>query len=101
MPVSVRRSAADMIIAMLQSNPAKRPSVNKLYLFDFIKAHHIPSFLPVSCLTMSPRDHEIEGGERDIGVNRRPLLEINDNLGKRPCAWGWRFIFKKMCPLDI
>ncbi|XP_037037150.1 serine/threonine-protein kinase polo [Bradysia coprophila] len=80
MPISVRRSAADMIIAMLQSNPQKRPSVNKLYLFEFIKNHHIPSFLPTSCLTMAPRADEIEGGERDIGVNRRPLLEINDNL---------------------
>lgn len=79
MPVSVRRSAAEMIIAMLQSNPQKRPSVNKLYLFEFIKGHHIPSFLPSSCLTMAPRADEIEGG--DIGYNRKPLLEINDNLG--------------------
>lgn len=30
---------------------------------------------------MAPRADEIEGGERDLGVNRRPLLEINDNLG--------------------
>lgn len=81
MPVSVRRSAADMIVAMLQSNPQKRPSVNKLYHYEFIKGHHIPSFLPVSCLSMAPRADEIEGGERDIGINRRPLLEINDNLG--------------------
>lgn len=81
MPISVRRSAADMIVAMLQSNPQKRPSVKKLYLYDFIKNHHIPSFLPSSCLTMAPRADEIEGGERDIGINRKPLLEINDNLG--------------------
>lgn len=79
MPISVRRSAAEMIIAMLQSNPQKRPSVNKLYLFDFIKGHHIPTFLPSSCLSMAPRADEIEGA--DIGHNRRPLLEINDNLG--------------------
>lgn len=81
MPVSVRRSAADMIVAMLQSNPQKRPSVNKLYHYEFIKGHHIPSFLPSSCLSMAPRADEIEGGEREIGINRRPLLEINDNLG--------------------
>lgn len=93
MPVSVRRSAADMIIAMLQSNPQKRPSVNKLYLFEFIKGHHIPSFLPSSCLTMAPRADEIEGGERDIGVNRRPLLEINDNLGKWDIDLGRKLLW--------
>lgn len=95
MPVSVRRSAADMIVAMLQSNPQKRPSVNKLYLYEFIKGHHIPSFLPSSCLTMAPRADEIEGGERDIGINRRPLLEINDNLGIT------KIIFKKLFCLDV
>lgn len=72
-----------MIIAMLQSDPEKRPSVTKLLGFDFIAGHFIPASLPTSCLTMAPRADQLEGGEREVGLNRKPLLELNDNLDDR------------------
>ncbi|KAJ6635522.1 Serine/threonine-protein kinase polo [Pseudolycoriella hygida] len=83
MPVTASRSASDIIKSMLQSNHQKRPCVNKLYHFDFIKGHHIPSFLPSSCLTMAPRVDEVESSEREIGQNRKSLLEINENLDEK------------------
>ncbi|KAJ6648421.1 Serine/threonine-protein kinase polo [Pseudolycoriella hygida] len=92
MPKIVCPSATEMIIAMLQSNPQKRPCANKLLHFDFIKGHHIPSFLPSSCLTMAPRSHEVEGGEREIGHNRNPLMGLIQHIGSR--------LFMKMNPAD-
>lgn len=71
-----------MIIAMLQSDPEKRPSVHKLYKYEFLNCHYIPKQLPASCLTMAPRADQLEGGERDAGANRKPLFEIHDNFGK-------------------
>lgn len=81
MPNTLRRNAADMIIAMLQSDPEKRPSVHRCFRYDFIKDHFIPKSLPISCLSCEPRFDQLEGGEREIGVNRKPLLEINENFG--------------------
>lgn len=72
-----------MIIAMLQSDPESRPSVFALLRHDFLTSHFIPKSLPSSCLTMAPRDDQLEGGEDDVGANRKPLVEINDNMGKR------------------
>lgn len=71
-----------MIIAMLQSDPAQRPSVFQLLRQEFLTSHFIPKSLPSSCLTMAPRDDQLEGGEHDVGANRKPLCELNDNMGK-------------------
>lgn len=70
-----------MIIAMLQSDPDKRPLVGRLFKYEFLTAHFIPKTLPGSCLTMAPRADQLEGGERDVGSNRKPLLELQDNIG--------------------
>lgn len=75
-PSNLRKNAADMIIAMLQSNPEKRPTVNKLLKFDYIENSFIPSTLPSSCLTMEPRADQIDQCERYI-PNRKPLIEVN------------------------
>lgn len=83
LPQSLRKNASTMIIAMLQSDPEKRPSVSKLLAYDFIAGHYIPASLPTSCLTMAPRADQLEGGERDAGQNRKPLLELTDNLDDR------------------
>lgn len=85
LPHSLRKSAAQMIMDMLQSDPAKRPSVHKCVQYDFLTQHFIPKSLPVSCLTLEPRLDQLEGGDReirDIQNERRPLLEINGDNGK-------------------
>lgn len=79
LPQSLRKNAAEMIVAMLQSDPERRPSVQECLDYDFIKNHFIPKSLPTSCLTCEPRSDQLEGGERELGVNRKPLIEINEN----------------------
>ncbi|XP_037806288.1 serine/threonine-protein kinase polo [Lucilia sericata] len=75
-PSYLRKSAADMVIAMLQSNPENRPTIGDLLHFEFLSSSPVPTFLPSSCLTMAPRlelnetiDHE--------AAHRKPLSELN------------------------
>ncbi|XP_065359537.1 serine/threonine-protein kinase polo [Calliphora vicina] len=75
-PSYLRKSAADMVIAMLQSNPESRPTIGDLLHFEFLSSSPVPTFLPSSCLTMAPRlelnetiDHE--------AAQRKPLSELN------------------------
>lgn len=71
MPTTLRKAAAEMIIAMLQSDPSKRPNIAKLLNFDYLKnGGNIPASLPASCLTMAPRADQID-------ASRRPLHEMN------------------------
>ncbi|XP_061397586.1 serine/threonine-protein kinase polo-like [Musca vetustissima] len=64
-PSYLRKSAADMVISMLQSNPENRPKIGDLLHFEFLSSSPVPMFLPSFCLTMAPRlelnetiDHE-------------------------------------------
>lgn len=75
LPSAVRASAADMIVAMLQPYPEKRPSVDKLFTFEFMAKATIPLSLPISCLTMAPRADQLEYCDRYGG--RKPLTSIN------------------------
>lgn len=80
MPQALRKNAAEMIVAMLQSDPAKRPNVDQCLSYRFLTGHFIPASLPISCLSCEPRFDQLEGVERgDIGYNRRALTEVNDN----------------------
>lgn len=84
LPQSLKKLPADMIIAMLQSDPAKRPPVQECLKHEFITNYHIPKSLPVSCLTCEPRLDQLEGAERelkDMANDRRPLTEINNEYG--------------------
>ncbi|XP_059619622.1 serine/threonine-protein kinase polo [Phlebotomus argentipes] len=74
-PNVLRTTSADMIVAMLQSQPSKRPSVNKLFRFEFLMSNPIPVSLPTSCLTMPPRADQLEYIE-SVG-NRKPLSMVN------------------------
>uniref|UniRef100_A0A1B0DP63 polo kinase n=1 Tax=Phlebotomus papatasi TaxID=29031 RepID=A0A1B0DP63_PHLPP len=74
-PNVLRATAADMIVAMLQPHPSKRPSVNKLFNFEFLTGSAIPLSLPTSCLTMPPRADQLEYMDR-LG-NRKPLSIMN------------------------
>lgn len=74
-PSVLRATAADMIVAMLQPHPSKRPSVNKLFNFEFLTGSAIPLSLPTSCLTMPPRADQLEYMDR-LG-SRKPLSMMN------------------------
>ncbi|XP_055856453.1 serine/threonine-protein kinase polo [Episyrphus balteatus] len=76
-PNFMRKSAANMVIAMLQSNPEKRPTIHQLFDFEFIKAAPVPSCLPSSCLTMAPRLGLNETMEAENELRRKPLIETN------------------------
>ncbi|KAF9815016.1 hypothetical protein SFRURICE_010574 [Spodoptera frugiperda] len=74
-PSSLRKPAASMIVLQLQSNPARRPSVDKLLQHEFFSSGIMPAALPLSCLTTAPRTDQLEG----IALHRRPLNEVNTN----------------------
>jgi polo-like kinase 1 len=73
LPSNLRKNAAEMIIAMLQSNPEKRPTVGQLFFYDFLSNGPIPKSLPYSCLTTAPRPEMMEVSND----KRRPLTEMN------------------------
>lgn len=75
LPTNLRKNAADMIIAMLQSDPEKRPTITQLLSFEFLMNSFIPKTLPASCLTMAPRADQLEFADK-LG-NRKPLSEVN------------------------
>ena len=74
-PHYLRKSAAEMIVAMLQSNPESRPTISQLMEFEFLSATTVPKFLPSSCLTMAPRLGPNE--TLDAEGMRKPLSEVN------------------------
>ncbi|XP_060810315.1 serine/threonine-protein kinase polo isoform X2 [Amyelois transitella] len=74
-PSSLRKPAAAMIVLQLQSNPQRRPSVDKLLQHEFFSSGILPAALPLSCLTTAPRTDQLEG----VSVHRRPLNEVNSN----------------------
>lgn len=67
-----------MIVAMLQSNPEKRPRIGQLLNFEFLTSSPVPTSLPSSCLTMAPRPDLLEHIDRANGYKKRtPLVELN------------------------
>lgn len=83
-PSTLRKPAASMIVLQLQSNPSRRPSVDKLLQHEFFTAGILPAALPESCLTTAPRVDQLEG--IGAGGSRRPLVEVNgDHAMESPC----------------
>ncbi|XP_039295885.1 serine/threonine-protein kinase polo [Nilaparvata lugens] len=80
-PTHLRRSqqAVHMIMAMLQGEPSKRPSVKELLNHPFFSCGYMPSSLPVSCLTMTPRFDVIENED---SLHRKPLTELNSGANR-------------------
>ncbi|XP_067647347.1 serine/threonine-protein kinase polo [Eurosta solidaginis] len=76
-PSYLRKSAADMIVAMLQPFPELRPTIGKLLSFEFLSCSPVPMFLPSSCLTMAPRLEMNEALNADALAQRKPLIELN------------------------
>lgn len=75
-PSYLRKSAADMVISMLQSNPESRPTIGDLLHFEFLSSSPVPMFLPSSCLTMAPRLELNETVDHE-NAHRKPLTELN------------------------
>ncbi|KAI4464931.1 serine/threonine-protein kinase plk [Holotrichia oblita] len=70
---NISPSAKQMIMLMLQSDPARRPKVQQLAQQDFMVNGYVPNALPVSCLTMAPRFDQVEKS-----MNRKPLTEVTN-----------------------
>ncbi|GLG98475.1 Serine/threonine-protein kinase polo [Gryllus bimaculatus] len=66
----VSKKAKDLIVSMLQTDPKIRPTIEDLLRSDYFMSY-MPKQLPVSCLTMAPR--------QERAVMRKPLLEVNTN----------------------
>lgn len=75
-PSYLRKSAAAMVISMLQSDPDKRPTIGELMHFEFLSSSPVPMFLPSSCLTMAPRLELNENMDHE-NPHRKPLTELN------------------------
>lgn len=94
LPKSLSALPADLIMHMLKSDPAKRPTVHECAKHKFITNYFIPKVLPVSCLTCEPRLGQLEGAEKelkDMANDRRPLTEINNEFGM-----NFYFIFEEL-----
>ncbi|CAK9300098.1 unnamed protein product [Gordionus sp. m RMFG-2023] len=53
-PLDVTSPAKDLIIALLRSDPSKRPKMCDVLNMEFFK-DYIPDILPISCLSTAPR----------------------------------------------
>lgn len=78
-----------MIMAMLQPDPQRRPSIHQLEKSEFFYSGYTPPSLPVSCLSMAPRFDQIEM------AHRPPLIQIN---GKH---YDLRIIFTSIKPCNL
>ncbi|XP_037891931.1 serine/threonine-protein kinase polo-like [Glossina fuscipes] len=76
-PSYLCKSAADMVVSMLRSNPSHRPTIDQLLHSEFLTISSIPIYLPTSCLTMSPRLEIQDTLEHKVANQRKPLTELN------------------------
>jgi len=77
-PPKVGPLAKKLIHKLLQSDPAKRPSIDEMLRDDFMTVGYLPNQLPVSCLTMAPRFDSKK--DQSIIAGRGPLMEINKDI---------------------
>nr|CAI5817145.1 unnamed protein product [Callosobruchus analis] len=84
--------AKNMIMLMLQGDPAKRPPVHKLMNHHFMTHGYCPSSLPVSSLTMEPRFNNIDV----MSTGRQPLLETKQyemtDPASQPLIWVSKWV---------
>uniref|UniRef100_A0A1B0AW41 polo kinase n=1 Tax=Glossina palpalis gambiensis TaxID=67801 RepID=A0A1B0AW41_9MUSC len=76
-PSHLCKSAADMVVSMLQLNPSHRPTIDQLLHSEFLTISPVPMFLPTSCLTMAPRLEIKDTLEHEVTNQRNPLTEVN------------------------
>jgi len=78
-PQKVGPLARKMIFKLLQSDPAKRPTIDEMLRDDFMTVGYMPNQLPTSCLTMAPR-FDTKANQSLIAGARGPLQEINKDV---------------------
>uniref|UniRef100_A0A1B0ABP3 Protein kinase domain-containing protein n=1 Tax=Glossina pallidipes TaxID=7398 RepID=A0A1B0ABP3_GLOPL len=77
-PSYLRKSAADMIVSMLQSNPSQpRPTIDQLLYSKFSTSLAVPMFLPTSCLTIALRLEITDTLEHEVANQKKPLIEVS------------------------
>lgn len=96
LPQSLSKSAAEMIMAMLQSDPMTRPTVHACAKYPFLTNFAIPKSLPISCLECEPRLDQL--GINHTENDRRPLYEINGKLGNFYFLCSGHFL---LCSLSL
>jgi len=108
--ISISALAKDLISSMLQTNPALRPSLDKVRGHYFFTATPIPAKLPLLCLHTAPRSTDLDFGRRqglkDVsndGKNksrpaRRPLGTWDANQGRSENTLGG-VVASKACSL--
>ncbi|XP_076046777.1 serine/threonine-protein kinase polo isoform X2 [Oratosquilla oratoria] len=78
-PSRIGLLARQLIQKLLRGDPTMRPTVDQILQDDFMTKGYIPTRLPTSCLTMTPRfDAKVNAA---IIATRKPLLEINTKDG--------------------
>jgi len=78
-PPKVGPLAKRLIFKLLQSDPAKRPTIDEMLRDDFMTGGYMPTQLPVSCLTMAPR-FDSKSNQSLIAGRPGPLMEINKDM---------------------
>lgn len=83
-----KRPAGTLINLMLQSEPERRPTVKQILASEFMTEGILPEQLPVSCLTMAPRNDTLFKNV-DSPSRRLPLKEFNNEHSPVPKVGGW------------
>lgn len=69
---NISAPAKQMIVKMLQADPASRPKIQSLSCTEFMVNGYTPPSLPTSALTMAPRFDQFEKN------TRTPLIEVTN-----------------------
>ena len=84
-PSSVSSQAKAFIDKMLQADPTKRPSMEQILNDPYMTGNYVPSRLPASCLTTSPRYDQgrlsIMPTDYFTGSPRRALTSLDNANG--------------------
>uniref|UniRef100_A0A1B6FL54 polo kinase n=3 Tax=Cuerna arida TaxID=1464854 RepID=A0A1B6FL54_9HEMI len=81
LPSAINKRPAGLLInRMLQAEPEKRPTVRQILQSEFMSEGFLPSQLPVSCLTMAPRNDTLYRTDSQ----RKPLKDVLDNNEHSP-----------------
>lgn len=83
-PSTVNRQLASFITQMLNPDPIKRPTMRQILNDPYLSQNYIPTCLPTSCLSVSPRmnQNRLSMLCTDAQMGRRPLVEVADNVVK-------------------
>jgi len=85
-PAKVGPLAKKLIFKLLQSDPARRPTIDEMLRDDFMTGGYMPTQLPVSCLTMAPRFDS--KSNQSLIAGRGPLMELNKDVKMTMASGG-------------